>query len=316
MQSNPHFQPAGHIPLSRAINLDEHMMCWLHRRSQYLIQWVLAQVTVDPVINIHGDVLNVSTEQQPAVQAQNPGLISLPLGSIIPRPQVNQLQDDPPPPQPQPLPQTPQPDASAHAVSGSNQGSGSPAPTLPTYQTPPPHIVSFLAQDSDPQPSSAASPRPSANTPTPSAAPPCPGAQQLCPDSSGSVIAQSTRTALNAPSADSGTALGRVDAPLQARILTEPQANESAVTPAPAQTAATGAASSGGAQNSTAPPVGQPSQADLEQQAAVLLLQPGTSAAGNGAVQQQPGSGPQLAFLPPKPPGLPANSTVPLQVQH
>ncbi|KAK9917253.1 hypothetical protein WJX75_002364 [Coccomyxa subellipsoidea] len=35
---------------------------------------------------------------------------------------------------------------------------------------------------------------------------------------------------------------------------------------------------------------------------------------GNGALQQQPGSGPQLAFLPPKPPGLPANSTVPLQV--
>ncbi|EIE27723.1 hypothetical protein COCSUDRAFT_39310 [Coccomyxa subellipsoidea C-169] len=92
-----------------------------------------------------------------------------------------------------------------------------------------------------------------------------------------------------------------------ARFLsTEPQANDSAMTSPPAQPPLSAGVAA------TAPP---PVQAGAEAQPALLLL-PGTAdagAAGKGVVQQQrPGI--QMDFLPSKPPALPANSTVPLQV--
>lgn len=110
--------------------------------------------------------------------------------------------------------------------------------------------------------------------------------------------------AKNAPITDGSW----VATPAQARFLsTEPQAGDSAVMSPPAQPPlSAGVAAS-------APP---PAQAGAEAQPALLLL-PGSTDAGaaeKGVVQQhRPGI--QMEFLPSKPPALPANSTVPLQVR-
>ncbi|CAL8463674.1 g3208 [Coccomyxa elongata] len=200
------------------------------------------QVTVNPVINVHGDILNVSSDQ---LQAAQVNAVPLPLGSIIPRPQINQTPDDPSPPQP-----APSPDPAPAFWDDQDAGSAATAPAA-AASMPPPHVVQFYAEEAPPpKPSDSAAPAPS----------------RLL----------------------GGVAAGHVPSELaQARILSSSPAPQSDVILVPP------AAPQGGSQPQVAGLLVQP--------------QPGSNDVGSGGQ-------PQFAFLPPKPPALPVNSTVPLQV--
>lgn len=111
------------------------------------------QVTVNPVINVHGDILNVSSDQ---LQAAQVNAVPLPLGSIIPRPQVNQMLDDPSPPQPAPSPDP------APAFGDDEDAGSAAAASAAAVSVPPPHVVQFYAEDTPPpKPSGSAAPAPS-----------------------------------------------------------------------------------------------------------------------------------------------------------
>lgn len=251
----------------------------------------LAQVTVEPVIHVHGDILNVSSDQLAALQAQDLNSVALPLGSIIPRAPVHQQQDDPPPPQPQPPPTaapTPAPDQA---------GASSTASEAALVSTPAPHTVAFSAPNSRPQPSS---------------------------DQAAVGSSASGKSALHAPSQNQGSPPAP-EVSAQTQILSTVQ-HASSVTMAPSmQPNSAGPAVSGGSGLPAAvlPQASeQPNQAAAgPKQATALLAQAqtgpvlGTEVAA-GKTMQQLDQLPQLGLLPPKPPPLPANSTVPLQVGH
>ncbi|BDA48453.1 hypothetical protein COCOBI_12-1320 [Coccomyxa sp. Obi] len=211
-------------------------------------QRVDVQVTVDPVINVQGDILNVSSDQLQAAQVNS---VPLQLGPIIPHPQVNQTPDNPTPPQPQPAPQpVPGPDPAPPSRDDQDAGRTATA-SAAAASVPPPQMVQFYAED---------------------AVPPMPSGPH--------------GPAAPAPSnLTGGAAAGRVPTePAQARALSSSPVPQSSVVFFPAP----------------------PPQADTQAQIAGLLVQPqpGSTSGGNA----------QLAFLPPHPPPLPENSTVPLQV--
>ena len=108
---------------------------------------------MNPVINVQGDILNVSSDQ---LQAATVNAVPLPLGSIIPRPQVNQTPNVPTPTHPAPSPDPAPP-------SGDDQEIDSAATAYAAAASvPPPHVVQFYAEETpSPMLSTPASPPPS-----------------------------------------------------------------------------------------------------------------------------------------------------------